>query len=218
MLLSTESRLFLGSVGALVVMATGLGRVTMKPGTTGIAYVLETEQRFVGIDGQQGPLFKRTLAHRADGQRSLTMYYPRPDGRTYPERRMLNPHTGGLTIVSYATASTTTEYLPEAHAERYNEMLPDPLVECVTPLEGRYFTPREIKGRAKILGVDVVELTFDDGIARGRVWRAPSLNCEALREDIEIVDLIPGRLTRTATMLGLGEPPADLFEIPREFQ
>ncbi|MBL8294101.1 MAG: hypothetical protein JNN08_19815 [Bryobacterales bacterium] len=75
----------------------------------------------------------------------------------------------------------------------------------------------EITGRTKILGVDVVQLTFDDGIARGRVWLAPSLNCEVLQEDIEIVDRISGRLTRTTTKLDLGEPPTELFEIPREF-
>jgi len=129
---------------------------------------------------------------------------------------MLNPHTGRLTIVFYDTASTTTEYLPETHAERYNKMLPDPMVECVTPLEGRYFAPRKITGRTKILGVDVVELTFDEGIARGREWRAPSLNCDVLQEDIEMVDRIPGRLTRTAIRLDLGEPPVELFEIPRD--
>lgn len=102
---------------------------------------------------------------------------------------MLNPHTGVLTIVFYDTASTTTEYLPETHAERYNKLLPDPMVECVTPLEGRYFTPRKIAGRTKILGVDADPRASDADSHKVGFGRTTQRSCSRSR----VIDPTNGR-------------------------
>lgn len=201
------------------ILGPRIGVALTQPAPTGIAYVLETEQRFVSDAGVPGPVMRRAIAHRADGQRSMTFYYLRPDGKTYATRRILDPHTGKLTQVHYDIETKVTEYLPETHAERYGKVLAAPDAECLAPLAGSYSSPR-IVGRSQIEGVPVLEIAYEDVTGQSVEWRAPSLNCDILKEDRRVVNQreeATGRVTRVTTKLVIGEPAAEFFEIP-EFQ
>lgn len=206
-----------GGAGLGHVLGPRIGVALAQPATTGIPYTLETVQQFVSKEGS-GPEVRQTLAHRADGQRSMTFYYTRPDGKIYPTRKIMNPRTGELTLVHYDVETKVTEYLPGTHIERYGKMRPDPRTECVTLNNGvGYSAPMTIVGRSKIEGVDVVELAYEDATSRSHEWRAPSLNCDLLKEDRELLDekkQVTGRVTRWVTSLTLREPAAELFEIP----
>lgn len=219
----------------VLVAATGLGFGRMigpkigvamaTPATTGIPYVLEVED-VVTRDGVASAPIKRVFAHRADGQRSLTMFYSRPDGKSYPTRKILNPATGTLTLVHHDTQSKTTEHLPDNHLERYSKLLPDPKVECVSPIVGSYHDgPKRIVGRSRIADVDVVELRWETEQMVSREWRAPSLNCDMLRQEVDMYDdgaakrinKIRLHSVRNVVKIQFGEPPAEFFEMPGEF-
>lgn len=188
-------------------------------------YIPFREVGTVGSDPQSPPTVDMLGfdATRGDGAYVHGRYMNRPDGKTYLSRRIVFPEDGRKVLVFEDVQSVTTSYLPETSPERYSGFRPDPAKGCLgyrwDTKDSKEWTAKEY---TQFMGVAVVivEITIADKDRKTTLteWRAPSLDCYALRSVMEWKDPTTGAVTsrsdRRATSIHLGEPPQELFDIP----
>jgi hypothetical protein len=156
---------------------------------------------------------------RSDGATVHGRYQKRPDGQTYLQRRILFPDSGKEILVLDEVKSVSTTYLPDNHPRRFGLLTPDPEKQC---MEGKSPAIRTPKGILKEQGLyqQIPVFVVQDTIQNMTIteWRAPSLDCYALRSEMERWDTktgqIAARFERIATVINTDEPNPGLFEIP----
>ena len=154
-------------------------------------------------------------AVRSDGS------YARGDYTELPNGRMLI-RSGGVTLVpdkkmigfTERTRSKTTFHLKEEQIIKPYARFTDPT--CAEhPLDPRSF---QVVGEDSILGFRVFHLRA--ATEGGEYWRAPDLDCYALRTRVEFLrpdGTVSDYSEENAISVAVGEPPPELFEVPGNY-
>ncbi|MFN7924012.1 MAG: hypothetical protein U0Q16_28175 [Bryobacteraceae bacterium] len=152
-------------------------------------------------------------AVRSDSAHVYGRYVPRLDGRSYLFRKIVFPNSGMDVAVMDDIKSVSTMYLPPAHPERTGRLRPDPSKDCASSPAWRF------EGRETYLNTPVAVFQAKDKSGSVLQWRAPSLDCAEVKSVHEITDPATGvmksRSERAAISIQLGEPPAELFDVPK---
>jgi hypothetical protein len=119
-------------------------------------------------------------------------------------------------VINDDVASVSTYYLSDSGVSARTAPPWDPT--CYThPQSSSAFS---VLGERQYLGFTVVAVLNDTPTARVETWEAPALNCFALKRLYEwrkSDGLVHGRTDAVVTGVTLGEPPAQLFALPPEY-
>lgn len=162
---------------------------------------------------------ERVIAFKADGSIATVNRQHGANPRLVTAERHLELAGGTFVEVSDTAKSYTSVRIPNGDRSRTIARL-DPKTNCEAEVGGIHEAPASSEHK-NVLGYDVISFRIQTPDKRSTYWRAPALNCADLIRTDELLNpngTIAARQEMLATKVVLGDPPHDLFEIPRDYK
>lgn len=132
-----------------------------------------------------------------------------------------NPVSSRYLVFADGRIVTTDDILEEktVRPDRANvrAMFRDPSSNCLRDLNGATVDPtEEVIGRKELLGYLVLALQARTPTGTRTVWLAPALGCVQLQ--LRTVHPSGEMLEQRATRVLAGDPPAEMFDVPKRYR
>lgn len=177
------------------------------------AYTATKVEKFLTAPGVYGVQEESIVAVRSDGSIVEVRRRTAPDGRVVEQKRVSDAPSRKRTVVDGLTDSVTTYRISDTELPR----MVTRTEQCATSQPGA--------ARVSMLGHEVVrderEYKHNASTKRVDAWRAPALNCLALKETFTLTQADGSQFVtnlREVTSVVLGEPDASLFSIPVHYK